>query len=149
MRVFNDVDEFLMVLGKLRKWHRVVEAVENSENIEELVMHSIGDSLTYLKLPNGYNDKLLCGQRRYQTVVVALKGNVEVEFGTKTAFEEIVPYSDLNDREEFQGVGQHLTLKEGELMLLSIDEACRVNVPATSQGLKIKVTVEGRTFANK
>lgn len=49
MQFFEDLSQFRACLGKVRKWGRTLEAIEDSEKCLPGVTYSVGDSLTWLR----------------------------------------------------------------------------------------------------
>ncbi|EII4853889.1 beta-galactosidase subunit beta, partial [Escherichia coli] len=47
MRIIDNLEQFRQIYASGKKWQRCVEAIENIDNIQPGVAHSIGDSLTY------------------------------------------------------------------------------------------------------
>ncbi|HFI8044646.1 TPA: beta-galactosidase subunit beta, partial [Escherichia coli] len=46
MRIIDNLEQFRQIYASGKKWQRCVEAIENIDNIQPGVAHSIGDSLT-------------------------------------------------------------------------------------------------------
>lgn len=49
MQFFENLSQFRACLGKVRKWGRTLEAIEDSEKCLPGVTYSVGDSLTWLR----------------------------------------------------------------------------------------------------
>ena len=59
-------------------------------------------------------------------------------------------YSDIDDRERFEGAGETVTIPAGGVAVVEIDEAYRVVADvADSRVVVLHVTVEGYSFPNK
>lgn len=135
----------------VKKWNRALLAIENLERIEENRAYSIVDSLTYHKTTADKHspDDLFVGHRRYFEVIIALDSNVTVELAQKTDLTRHTPYSDLTDREHFEGTGTSLTLAPGEALVTEIAEALRISKDAHAHIAVLRITVEGASFHNK
>ena len=44
MRIIDNLEQFRQIYASGKKWQRCVEAIENIDNIQPGVAHSIGDS---------------------------------------------------------------------------------------------------------
>ena len=65
MRIIDNLEQFQQRYASGRKWQRCVEAIENIDNIQPGVAHSIGDSLSYRVETDSATDALFTGHRRY------------------------------------------------------------------------------------
>ena len=65
MRIIDNLEQFRQIYASGKKWQRCVEAIENIDNIQPGVAHSIGDSLTYRVETDSATDALFTGHRRY------------------------------------------------------------------------------------
>lgn len=65
MRIIDNLEQFRQIYASGKKWQRCVEAIENIDNIQPGVAHSIGDSLTYRVENDSATDALFTGHRRY------------------------------------------------------------------------------------
>ncbi len=45
MRIIDNLEQFRQIYASGKKWQRCVEAIENIDNIQPGVAHSIGDSV--------------------------------------------------------------------------------------------------------
>lgn len=150
MRLFDSVQHFAEVTAGTRKWERTLEALREISGLQAGVAFSIGDSLTYRGGPPAdFATAELVGHRRYHQVVAALDGEVTVEVGPQASLVPTAPYDDLSDRQPFDGQGSLVTVAEGGVLVVGIDEAARVLPAAVGQVVELHVTVEGATFHNK
>lgn len=162
MQIFTDLEQFERVTAGRPKWVRTAQAIRAAASHREGVMHSIGDSLTYLRTRRRHETDLFTGHRRYLEVIAAGEAPVHLEIAAKrdlspstddSAQRNDLPdssaYSDLTDREHFDGAGQELTLRPGQIVVVEIDEAVRYRKPATQPCTVLHVSVEGGTFHNK
>ena len=131
-----------------------MEAINNLENIHPNVFHSIGDSLVY-RLSDGaeIQREQFEGNRRYFDVHYYLEGEEEIEFAAKSALTSITRYEDETDREYFDGQGEKITVKKGNVVIFDNHEARRF-LSGKSAGKNVrkiilKVTVEESYFLNK
>ena len=62
MRIIDNLEQFRQIYASGKKWQRCVEAIENIDNIQPGVAHSIGDSLTYRVETDSATDALFTGQ---------------------------------------------------------------------------------------
>lgn len=147
---YRSVDDMAAVRAGITKWDRTLEAIGRADGLTAEVAHSVGDSLTYWRTTTGaLTGDQLTGHRRYHTVLVSLRGTVGIELSDQNALTAVSSYSDLSDRQTFTGTGTHHRLDEGELMIVPIDWAWRVQSGDTADILVLRVTVEGATFHNK
>lgn len=150
MRLFDNPDTLHDVLGAHRKWQRTLECIAEAPRLRAGAAYSIGDSLTYRR---GDGAELgtadLVGRRRYSFVVAGLTGDVRVEVAPKAALTPVQPYSDLTDRELFAGSGEIVTVPQGAVLVVDIDEAARVLPDNPHEAVLLHVSVEGATFHNK
>lgn len=149
MEIFSDLDDFTRVTTGATKWERAAEAIRTAPAHIEGAMHSIGDSLTYLRTRRRYDTDLFIGHRRYLEVVAADRGPIDLEIAPTSALTARADYSDLTDREHFDGIGQSLRLAPGQILVTAIDEALRYVGTAAAPGTVLHVSVEGATFHNK
>ncbi len=63
MRIIDNLEQFRQIYASGKKWQRCVEAIENIDNIQPGVAHSIGDSLTYRVETDSATDALFTGHR--------------------------------------------------------------------------------------
>ncbi|QJC22113.1 YhcH/YjgK/YiaL family protein [Arcanobacterium buesumense] len=149
MRVFEDRNKFEDILGGHKKWDRVLEALAASERNAMYETHSVGDSLTWLKIDDTWQEAALQGSRQYVRVIVCLAGEATVFYARQSQLHPLDEYSDESDYQSFKGEAEQVVVKTGEILVLTIDEASKV-VPGDSfQGLLIRVTKEGHSFHNK
>lgn len=149
MEIFSDLDEFVRMTAGITKWDRTAQAIRNAANLPEGVMHSIGDSLTYVRTRRRHDTDLFTGHRRYVEVIAADASPVQIEIAPKQDLTACDDYSDLTDREHFEGSGRPLHLEPGQVLVTAIDEALRYPVPSDAPCTVVHVTVEGATFHNK
>ena len=92
----------------------------------------------------------LVGHRRYHAVLAPLDGNLTVEVASKADLTCTRAYSDIDDRERFEGAGETVTIPAGGVAVVEIDEAYRVVADAADPRVVVlHVTVEGYSFPNK
>lgn len=99
MIVLDNLDQFKVVYRDGRKWNRCIEAIENITNIQDGVMHSIGDSLVYMIEDGAKKTELFEGNRRYFDVHYYLEGRETIEFADKKNLRLERTYQDETDRE--------------------------------------------------
>lgn len=146
MLKLNSFDEFKSIFRTGKKWIRCAEAINNIPNIQENVYYSIGDSLAYMITESKAEDKF-CGHRRYMDIFYYLEGGEEIEIAPKLELELVEKYSDETDREFFTGNGKKLDMKQGEMIIVEINEA--VKCSGNAKKVIIRVTVEDNYFLNK
>ncbi|BDD18641.1 hypothetical protein VEGS17_A06500 [Escherichia coli] len=83
MRIIDNLEQFRQIYASGKKWQRCVEAIENIDNIQPGVAHSIGDSLTYRVETDSATDALFTGHRRYFEVHYYLQGQQKIEYAPK------------------------------------------------------------------
>ncbi|MDO1643654.1 beta-galactosidase subunit beta, partial [Escherichia coli] len=83
MRIIDNLEQFRQIYASGKKWQRCVEAIENIDNIQPGVAHSIGDSLTYRVENDSATDALFTGHRRYFEVHYYLQGQQKIEYAPK------------------------------------------------------------------
>lgn len=149
MEIFSDLDDFTRSATGATKWARAAQAIRTAPLHTEGAMHSIGDSLTYLRTRRRYDTNLFIGHRRYLEVVAAGEGPVDLEVAPTSALTARADYSDLTDREYFESTGQQLRLAPGQILVTTIDEALRYVGTAVEPCTVLHVSVEGATFHNK
>lgn len=150
MKLFDNTSLFAEVTTGTRKWERTLEALAATEGLDAGIAYSIGDSLTYRRgLAPAFATSSLVGRRRYHQVVAATGGDVVVEVAPKSRLAEAGPYDDLSDRQPFAGTGEAVTVPDGGILVVDIDEAARVLPAPASAAVVLHVTVEGATFHNK
>lgn len=149
MEIFSDLDDFMRVTAGTTKWVRAAQAIRAAPSHQEGVMHSIGDSLTYLRTRRRYGTDLFTGHRRYLEVVAAGSSPVELEIAASSDLSARDDYSDLTDREHFEGTGRAVRLDPGQILVTEIDEALRYIGTASGACTVVHVSVEGATFHNK
>lgn len=149
MEIFPDLDDFTRVTAGTTKWDRAAQAITQAPSHSEGVMHSIGDSLTYMRTRRRHGGELFVGHRRYLEVVAAGGAAVQLEIAASRDLTALGDYSDLTDREHFEGAGSVLRLEPGQLLVPGIDEALRYLGTADEPYTVLHVSVEGATFHNK
>ncbi|KJG16914.1 beta-galactosidase subunit beta [Photobacterium angustum] len=150
MIVLDSLAQFKLVYRNGRKWNRCVEAIENIENIQEGVMHSIGDSLVYM-VQNGVTptNGMFTGNRRYFDVHYYLEGSEQVEVAEKAQLTTEVAYQDETDRETLVGSGEVIVLSKGQIAIFENDKAYRFLGENPVRKVVLKVTIEDGYFLNK
>ncbi len=89
----------------------------------------------------------LVGHRRYHAVLAPLDGDLTVEVASKADLTCTRTYSDIDDRERFEGMGETVTIPAGGAAVVEIDEAYRVVADvADSRVVVLHMTVEGSRF---
>lgn len=149
MEIFSDLDDFTRVTAGPAKWSRTAQAIRTAPAHREGVMHSIGDSLTYVRTRRRHDTDLFTGHRRYLEVVAAGDSPVEIEIAPASELRPRGDYSDLTDREHFEGTGRPVRLEPGQILVAAIDEALRQPQAAATACTVLHVSVEGATFHNK
>lgn len=73
MQFFENLSQFRACLGKVRKWGRTLEAIEDSEKCLPGVTYSVGDSLTWLRTvpveKNNVNKKTIMVGTQFPSLV--------------------------------------------------------------------------------
>ena len=83
-------------------------------------------------------------------MLAPLDGNLTVEVASKADLTCTRAYSDIDDRERFEGTGETVTIPAGGVAVVEIDEAYRVIAEASDPRVVVlHVTVEGYSFPNK
>ncbi|MGP5198644.1 hypothetical protein ACTXKN_05745 [Brachybacterium alimentarium] len=149
MEIFSDLDDFTRVTSGTTKWLRAAQAIRTAPSHREGAMHSIGDSLTYLRTRRRHETELFTGHRRYLEVIAAGETPVALEVAASRDLTARGDYSDLTDREHFEGVGRAVRLDPGQILVTEIGEALRYVGAASSAYTVVHVSVEGATFHNK
>ena len=106
MRIIDNLEQFRQIYASGKKWQRCVEAIENIDNIQPGVAHSIGDSLTYRVETDSATDALFTGHRRYFEVHYYLQGEQKIEYAPKETLQVVEYYRDETDREYLKGCGE-------------------------------------------
>lgn len=150
MIIIDSLSEFQRVYRAGKKWQRCMEAINNIENIYPGVFHSIGDSLVY-RLASGteLQQSKFEGNRRYFDVHYYLEGEEEIEFAEKSALNCVTLYEDETDREYFDGQGEKIIAKKGNVIIFENHEAHRFKPEKNVRKIILKVTVEESYFLNK
>lgn len=86
MRIIDNLEQFRQIYASGKKWQRCVEAIENIDNIQPGVAHSIGDSLTYRVENDSATDALFTGHRRYFEVHYYLQGQQKLNMHRKRCY---------------------------------------------------------------
>ncbi|MDB1124088.1 beta-galactosidase subunit beta [Vibrio algarum] len=155
MIILDSLEQFKSVYRDGRKWNRCVEAINNINNLKDGVMYSIGDSLTYMIQSKDSNPvkanelKTFTGNRRYLEVHYYLDGEESIEFADKASLTEQNRYNDQTDREYLLGRGTIKTLKKGQVVIYSNQNAYRINQSNLVRKVVLRVTVEDGYFLNK
>lgn len=150
MIILDSLSEFQQIYRAGKKWQRCMEAINNIQNIQPNVCHSIGDSLVY-RLTDGaeIQHSKFEGNRRYFDVHHYLEGEEEIEVAGKSALASVTPYEDETDREYFDGQGKKITVKKGNVVIFENHEARRFLSGKDVRKVILKVTVEESYFLNK
>ena len=123
MRIIDNLEQFRQIYASGKKWQRCVEAIENIDNIQPGVAHSIGDSLTYRVETDSATDALFTGHRRYFEVHYYLQGQQKIEYAPKETLQVVEYYRDETDREYLKGCGETVEVHEGQIVICDIHEA--------------------------
>ncbi|MDT3766878.1 hypothetical protein QS713_02210 [Gleimia hominis] len=148
MKIFNSITLFREIMGAHRKWQRAQEAILSPERRPDITF-SIGDSLTWRVVDHNNHESCLIGSRRYQRVIYCEKGLIKLEYAKQLSLEPTNEYSDLSDTQEYAGPTTTITLSDGMIAIVGIDEAARIVPGSNFKGITLRVTVEGHTFHNK
>lgn len=150
MKLFATLDDFIQVLGGVKKWDRTIEAIHGVDTVLPGVAYSVGDSLTWIKCQEqSCRDDSLVASRRYQRVVYCSHGSINVACGTVDTLTAIDDYSDLTDRQHFHGKTHTISLSPGNIAIFEAEEATALDPSDDFQGVILRVTVEGHSFHNK
>lgn len=149
MEIFTDVDQFERLAASATKWVRTAQAIRTAPAHAPGAMHSIGDSLTYIRTRRRYDTDRFTAHRRYLEVVAAGDSPVDLEIAPTRDLRTCGDYRDLTDREHFSGSGPALRLEPGQILVTAIDEALRYVGTAADPCTVLHVSVEGATFHNK
>ena len=150
MRLFETRTAFDDILAGTKKWERTGEALDVAPTLFQGVAYSIGDSLTYMSDDCvALSTDTFIGRRRYHLVVASTRGTVRLEVAAKCDLASSSEYDNLTDRQSFTGSGDIITIPEGGICIVDIDEAARVLPDAGTAAVRLHVTVEGATFHNK
>src|SRR5699024_8361511 len=131
MELFTDLAQFERITADRPKWGRTAQAIRTAAAHREGVMHSIGDSLTYLRTRRRNDTDHFTGHRRYLEVIAAGEAPMRIECTATQDLDRQTDYSDISHREHLSGTGQQLTLQPGQIAVIGIDEADRSPTPAT------------------
>ena len=106
MHVFNSRADFDAQMKSVKKWMRTGQALDGVSELQHDVAYSIGDSLVYWWV-NAHEAATadLVGHRRYHAVLAPLDGDLTVEVASKADLTCTRAYSDIDDRERFEGYG--------------------------------------------
>ncbi|MBD1572214.1 beta-galactosidase subunit beta [Vibrio sp. S17_S38] len=153
MIILDNLEQFKVVYRDGKKWNRCIEAIDNLNNIQPNVMHSIGDSLVYMIQENIANEQQHCsdfiGNRRYFDVHYYLEGGEEIEWADKKSLTTTHAYQDETDRESFTGNGQKAQLSQGQIVIFNNENAYRCIASQLCKKVALKVTIEDGYFLNK
>lgn len=151
MHVFNSRADFDAQMKSVKKWMRTGQALDGVADLQHDVAYSIGDSLVYWWVYARETATAdLVGHRRYHAVLAPLDGDLTVEVAPKAGLTCTRAYSDIDDRERFEGAGETVTIPAGGVAVVEIDEAYRVIAEASDPRVVVlHVTVEGYSFPNK
>ncbi|BBS38201.1 beta-galactosidase subunit beta [Enterobacter cloacae complex sp. 2024EL-00215] len=149
MIVLDSLEQFQQLYRTGRKWQRCVEAINNIDNIQPGVAHSIGDSLAYRVTGDASTDALFVGHRRYFEVHYYLQGMQKIEFAAKETLQLVACYRDETDREYLKGVGHTEQVREGQIVICENHEAYRFISDTPAKKVVLNVTIEDGYFHNK
>ena len=126
MHIFNSRADFDAQMKSVKKWMRTGQALDGVADLQHDVAYSIGDSLVYWWV-NAHEAATadLVGHRRYHAVLAPLDGDLTVEVAPKAGLTCTRAYSDIDDRERFEGTGETVTIPAGGVAVVEIDEAYR------------------------
>ena len=106
MHVFNSRADFDAQMKSVKKWMRTGQALDGVADLQHDVAYSIGDSLVYWWVyAREAATADLVGHRRYHAVLAPLDGDLTVEVAPKAGLTCTRAYSDIDDRERFEGGG--------------------------------------------
>lgn len=83
MRIIDNLEQFRQIYASGKKWQRCVEAIENIDNIQPGVAHSIGDSLTYRVETDSATDALFTGIDAILKCITTCKGSKKLNMRRK------------------------------------------------------------------
>ncbi|NLU15264.1 beta-galactosidase subunit beta [Serratia liquefaciens] len=150
MIIVESLAEFQRIYRSGKKWLRCMEAINNINNIEPNVFHSVGDSLVYrLTSGPGQQRSELEGNRRYFDLHYYLAGQEIIEVADKSELTSVVAYQDETDREFFNGQGEIHRVGEGNVVIFENHQAHRFKESHQVKKVILKVTVEDSYFVNK
>lgn len=149
MELFTDLALFERITADRTRWVRTAQAIRTAPARREDIMHSIGDSLTYLRTRRRHDTEHFTGHRRYLEVIAVGDAPVRIEVAAKRDLARQSDYSDLTDREHFTGTGQEHVLQPGQIAVIEIDDAVRYPSVSAEPFTVLHVSVEGATFPNK
>ena len=139
MHIFNSRADFDAQMKSVKKWMRTGQALDGVSELQHDVAYSIGDSLVYWWV-NAHE----------AATADLVDGNLTVEVASKADLTCTRAYSDIDDRERFEGTGETVTIPTGGVAVVEIDEAYRVVADAADPRVVVlHVTVEGYSFPNK
>lgn len=150
MIVLDNLQQFVAAYRGGKKWNRCIEAIHNIDNIQPGVMHSIVDSLVYMVEEGitAHSDQFV-GNRRYFDVHYYLAGSETIEFAPKQELTVTQAYRDETDREYFQGHGQQVEVKVGQIALFDTQHAYRFHGEQPVRKVVLKITIEDGYMLNK
>lgn len=150
MHLYDTREDFDRQLGTVKKWMRVGQALDIAPTLQRDVAYSIGDSLTYWwNDAAGLSSDCLTGHRRYLTVLAPFEGELIVKIANKKQLNAVGRYSDITDRERFDGPASFVSVPQGGVLVADIDEALAVTSLMTTKAVQLQVTLEGYSFPNK
>lgn len=95
---FSSLTDAKGLLPEHKKWNRTYEAIAASDELLTGVFYSVGDSLTWMNLPAGFQDKYLQASNRYLRLLYVKSGLVTLRFCAAADCEVLRTYSDLDDK---------------------------------------------------
>lgn len=150
MIIYEDFEALFRAHQGVKKWNRSFQAIMKAPELPIGEAHSVVDSLTYTRSNvDQLADSRFVGHQRYFEVIQPLNREISVEVAPKSDLERIEAYSDLTDREWFEGRGTHVTLQPGSFLVTDINEALRLDPKAGAEAAVYRITVEGASFHNK
>ena len=137
MHVFNSRADFDAQMQSVKKWMRTGQALDGVADLQHDVAYSIGDSLVYWWVyAREAATADLVGHRRYHAVLAPLDGDLTVEVAPKAGLTCTRAYSDIDDRERFEGTGETVTIPAGGVSLNARLRA-RLQDDTAAQGLRL------------
>lgn len=148
MIFFSTLADAKNLLPEHKKWNRTYEAIEASNGLLAGVYYSVGDSLTWMNLPAGFQDKHLQASNRYLRILYVKSGEVTFLHSQTAGCAEIRAYSDLDDKVFLSGDVAEEKLEAGNFVIFEPADATQIQA-VNGETLLLRVTVEGFSFPNK
>lgn len=143
MYIFNNVEEFRNNFFFNENYKPVLESIDNIHKINMDIYQSISDKLVFRRTKNNiiYDEKEFEGHKRYFDIQYILDGETYIEIANKKDLIIVTDYDDIKDIEFYKGKGNVYTLKKGNIIIISNDEAFRF-LNKEVEKLIIKFTIE-------